>query len=92
MGKKIIINESKLRAIVRNILIEQVADLETALKEMGFVKTTPGNYKHNKDSKLTISIVGNNVIVKKSINSVVVCFIIIVFNILVNINWFIFFL
>ena len=65
MGKKIIINESKLRAIVRNILIEQVADLETALKEMGFVKTTPGNYKHNKDSKLTISIVGNNVIVKK---------------------------
>jgi hypothetical protein len=65
MGKKIIINESKLRAIVRNILIEQVVDLETAIKEMGFVKTTPGNYKHNKDSKLTISIVGDNVIVKK---------------------------
>lgn len=65
MGKKIIINESKLRAIVRNILIEQVVDLETALKQMGFVKTTPGNYKHNKDGKLTISIIGNNVIVKK---------------------------
>lgn len=65
MGKKIIINENKLRTIVRNILIEQVVDLETAIKEMGFVKTTPGNYKHNKDSKLTISIVGNNVIVKK---------------------------
>jgi hypothetical protein len=65
MGKKIIINESKLRTIVRNILIEQVVDLETALKEMGFVKTTPGNYKHNKDGKLTISIVGGNVIVKK---------------------------
>ena len=65
MGKKIIINENKLRAIVRNILIEQVVDLETAIKEMGFVKTKPGNYKHNKDSKLTISIVGDNVIVKK---------------------------
>ena len=65
MGKKIIINEDKLRAIVRNILIEQAVDLETALKEMGFVKTTPGNYKHNKESKLTISIIGNNVIVKK---------------------------
>lgn len=65
MGKKIIINEDKLRAIVRNILIEQAVDLETAIKQMGFVKTTPGNYKHNKDNKLTITIVGNNVIVKK---------------------------
>jgi hypothetical protein len=65
MGKKIIINESKLRAIVRNILIEQVVDLVTAIKEMGFTPVSQNNYKHKTQKDLTLKIEGDNIVVKK---------------------------
>jgi hypothetical protein len=65
MGKNIIINETELRAIVKNIIKEQKVDLVTAIKEMGFTPVSQNNYKHKTQKDLTLKIEGDNIVVKK---------------------------
>lgn len=65
MGKNIIINETELRAVVRNIIKEQKVDLVMAIKEMGFTPVSQNNYKHKTQKDLTLKIEGDNILVKK---------------------------